>query len=80
MAVLLINGGEPSSVARPYYQRKMVTVTIALDEDDRVGHAYGVRAIPTVLFLDEKGIIRKIYIGTMSEAMVNEGLAAAGAK
>lgn len=79
IAVILVNGGEPADVARPYYQEHMLTVTIALDEADRVSRAYHVSAIPTSVFIDAQGIVRKVYVGVLTEAMIREGLAAASA-
>lgn len=78
LAVVLVNIGEPASVARPYYQRSMTTVTVALDEDNQVKRLYGVHSIPTLIFVDKQGIIRQVNIGTPSDQGFEEGLKAIG--
>jgi len=80
MEILLVNSGESASVARPYYQHSMVTVTIALDEDGQVNNLYHVYAIPTLIFVDDQGVIRQVNVGASSPQTLQEGLAAIGVR
>ncbi len=78
LKVLLVNSGESIDIARPYYQRSMATITIALDEEGQVDSLYHVYAYPTLVFVDHLGIVRQIYVGAPRNQTLQEGLKAIG--
>jgi peroxiredoxin len=56
--VVLINVGETKEDARGYLQSQNIPLESFLDEDNIVPGQYGVIGIPTLIFFDEKGVIR----------------------
>lgn len=47
-----------ASVARPYVEKAGVTFPVAVDTADVLGQAFGLKAIPVSIFVDEVGIVR----------------------
>jgi len=45
-------------VAKPYVQKAGVTFPVAVDTADVLGQAFGLKAIPVSIFVDEVGIVR----------------------
>ena len=58
--VLLVNSGENKAEAKEYLMSHQLPLVSFLDEDNTIAGQYGVIGIPTLFFIDEKGIIRSI--------------------
>jgi peroxiredoxin len=58
--ILLLNVGESKEDAKGYLKQQGVPLESFLDEDNTVAGLYGVVGIPTVIFIDDQGIIRSI--------------------
>jgi thioredoxin-like negative regulator of GroEL len=41
---------------------------------DKIGAAYGVRGLPTVVVIDHKGIVRSVYVGPPEEPELDRQL------
>ncbi len=47
-----------AAVAKPYVEKAGVTFPVAVDTADVLGQAFGLKAIPVSIFVDEVGIVR----------------------
>ncbi len=64
--------------ARGFAREVGVTFPLGVDEDDRMGDAYGVTGLPTTLFLDQQGRLAATWAGPVTEAeleRISAGLA-----
>jgi thiol-disulfide isomerase/thioredoxin len=58
-----VNQSEPVERVRGFIDRKKYTFRTVLDRDGEVGNRYGVRAIPVVVVVDKKGLVRRLQVG-----------------
>ena len=65
---------EPADVVGPFVKEKAMPYVILLDSGDRVSSAYGIKALPTTLFISRDGEIKVYYTGEMSAHIIEEGL------
>lgn len=63
LEILSINQGETADHVRDFIQREKYTFHVVLDRDQAVGNQYGVQAIPTLVLVDKKGVVRWIRVG-----------------
>jgi peroxiredoxin len=61
--VLSVNQGDPTDQVRAFIERKKYTFHVVLDTGQAVGNSYGVTAIPTVVIVDKKGVVRWLSVG-----------------
>jgi thioredoxin 1 len=54
------------------------TVDVSQDENERIAVQYGVRAVPTFLFLDENGVEAERLVGAQTAMDLRRGLKALG--
>lgn len=67
--ILLANQGETASTIRSYLSREgLRTDAVRLDPTSALGKAIGSAALPTTLFIDADGNIRRIHVGEISRA------------
>jgi peroxiredoxin len=66
---------EPADVVGPFVKANAIPYVNLLDGGDRVSSAYGIRALPTTLFISRDGEIVVHYTGAMSAHIIEEGLA-----
>lgn len=77
--VLGINQAEPPERIETFRQNTRVTYPLLVDEDMTINQQYGVSNLPTTIFVDGKGVIREVFVGTMNQAVLEskiEGLLA----
>ncbi len=65
---------EPANVVGPFVTKSSIPYVNLLDGDGRVSSAYGIKALPTTLFIDRDGEIKVYYTGEMSARIIEEGL------
>lgn len=65
--VLAINSQEDKGRVASFFTRGGYHIPLALDEKGEVSEAYHLRVVPTIYFIDAKGIIREIAVGTLRE-------------
>jgi thiol-disulfide isomerase/thioredoxin len=58
-----VNQSEPAERVRGFIERKKYTFRTVLDRDGEVGNRYGIRAIPVVVVVDKKGLVRGLQVG-----------------
>lgn len=60
IAVILISVGEPAKTVSRYLETNRYDFDVALDSDQSVSDAYRLMGVPTLVYIDEKGIVRSV--------------------
>lgn len=58
--VILIDLGEPKEQVEEYFLRRQMKLVSFLDEDNTLQELYHLIGVPTLVFIDGKGIIRSV--------------------
>ena len=61
--VFAINGGEEPAKVKEFATKMGLTLPIALDKEDKVNTAYGVKGIPFMILIDKQGVVRGYHVG-----------------
>lgn len=72
VAVLGINQGESARTIADFGTSFGLTYPLLHDGDNRVNEAYNVFNLPTTIFIDRYGIVREVYVGAISHAVLLE--------
>jgi len=67
LVVLAVNNDEPPGDVRAFIDQMKLTFPVLLDPGVQVENQYRIRAFPTSLFIDAKGLIRYQHIGILNE-------------
>lgn len=67
MAVLAINASEDKSTVENYVEQLGLTFPVLLDSKGKVQAQFLVRALPTTVFLDRKGVFQEMVLGPLTE-------------
>ena len=70
--VLGIDQGEPSSIVGDFGNSLGITYPLLIDQDNSVNRLYGISALPTTVFVDSQGLIREVYAGIVSQAVLED--------
>lgn len=70
--VLGIDQGEPQSIVADFGSSLGVTYPLLLDTDNSVNRAYAVRALPTTVFIDSRGVVKEVYSGIVNQAVLED--------
>jgi len=73
-AILAVNFEEEPKDVQPYIEKLKLTFPILLDSQGKAADLYHVIGMPTTFFLDKDGIVRAMYIGTLSEKKLDDYL------
>jgi peroxiredoxin len=76
--VLAVNSGESKTIVNKYIEENDLTIPALLDPTRSVVKMYNVRAYPTTYFIDRQGIIQAIYVGVLSEKLLDRYLSKIG--
>jgi len=60
VTVLLVNVGETKEDAAAFLKHQQIPLDSFVDEDNTVSGQYGVVGIPSLFFIDEKGVIHRV--------------------
>jgi peroxiredoxin len=63
LEILSVDQGEDADQVHQFMDRKTYTFHVLLDTDRAVGATYGVKAIPTLVVVDKKGVVRWVSVG-----------------
>jgi cytochrome c biogenesis protein CcmG, thiol:disulfide interchange protein DsbE len=77
VAVLGVNQGEEAETVRAYYAQHAPGYPIVLDGDERVGQAFSVRGLPTLVVVDGLGRVTASSSGVVSYARLERLVAEA---
>lgn len=70
-AVLLgVNQGESAQDITSYAAEVGITYPMLVDADSQINQAYGIRALPTTIFIDANGVVREVYSGILNKAIL----------
>jgi len=58
--IILVDIGETKDVVKDYFQRRQMNLTSFVDEDSTLQGPYRLVGVPTLFFIDEKGLIRNV--------------------
>lgn len=72
VAVLGINQGESARTIADFGASFGLTYPLLHDADNRVNEAYNVFNLPTTIFIDRYGVVREVYVGAISHAVLLE--------
>jgi thiol-disulfide isomerase/thioredoxin len=61
--ILSLNQGEDASVAGSFIRLKQYGFHVLLDSDGQVAGQYGVKAIPTLVLIDQDGVVQWLQVG-----------------
>lgn len=65
--VIGINIGEDPLVIENICQRLQINFTMVLDRNKKISKAFGVRALPTIFFINPQGVVQEIVKEAMTE-------------
>jgi cytochrome c biogenesis protein CcmG, thiol:disulfide interchange protein DsbE len=70
--LLAINQMEPPAQIDAFAEEMGLTFPLLVDQDRVVNNRYGVINLPTTIFIDAKGIVREVIIGTINQAILED--------
>lgn len=74
-----VNASEDPAKVQEWIQEHRVSFPIIIDSTGEIAVSYGAQAqLPTTVFIDRQGYIRKIVYGLLSENTLRDGLDAIG--
>lgn len=74
LVVLGVNQAEVKDAIEDYKEELGLDFPTVIDPRLGVSREYAVNSIPTTFFVDREGIIRNIFIGPMSDAVLADNL------
>lgn len=69
-AIWGVNQAESPETIQDFQNETQVTYPLLADQDWTVNRLYGVANLPTTVFVDAQGIVREVFVGTMSRAVL----------
>ena len=74
LVVLGVNQGETAAAVADYRAELAVDFPTLLDQRLGASREYGVNSLPTTFFIDREGVIRRLFIGPMTDAVLADNL------
>lgn len=72
VAILGINQGESAETVTEFGVSFGLTYPLLVDQDNSVNHQYSIMSLPTTVFIDRKGVVREVFIGIISRAVLED--------
>lgn len=72
--ILGINQGEPAETIAKFGNNTHVTYPLLVDPGNEINRKYGVANLPTTIFIDADGVVQEVFVGTMSQAVLEDKL------
>ncbi len=70
--ILGVDQGEPPSIVSDFGNALGITYPLLVDQENVVNRAYGVTALPTTVFIDGRGVVREVFTGIVSKAVLED--------
>lgn len=68
--IIAINSQETQNVVSNFIRRGGYEMKVLIDENGEVSNSYGIQTLPMTFFIDNKGVVSEIFVGTLSESML----------
>jgi len=75
VVILAVNFRESDDTVYAFTQEMQMNFPVLLDPMGYLAYAYGVRGLPTSLFIDRQGVLRYRYLGGLDQATIEDILA-----
>ncbi len=75
LLVVGVDMAESQDTVAAFAQQLGLHFPLALDRDGKVTGQYGVRGLPTSIFVDRQGVVRSTYTGALTDALLQARLA-----
>ncbi len=72
VAILGVNQGESVQTIADFGTSFGLTYPLLYDAENVVNDAYDVFNLPTTIFIDRYGVVREVYVGAISQAVLQE--------
>lgn len=69
-----IDQGENAATVIGFRDEYGITYPLLVDEDSRVNDQYGIRALPTTIFVNADGVVTEVYSGILNKAILESRL------
>jgi thiol-disulfide isomerase/thioredoxin len=76
--VLGVNGRDQelsTKAVQKFVDEFSVPFPVALDKRGRTGREFGIIALPTTIFIDSGGVVRRVHFGPIGRAALDSGVA-----
>ncbi len=67
-----INQGEDWPTITEFGSEYNVTYPLLIDPENRINRLYEVNSLPTTVIIDQKGVVREVIVGILSEAVLQD--------
>jgi len=67
LVVLAVNGGEWPADVEAYLERRAIHLPVPLDAQSQVTEHYGIKGLPTTVWIDADGIVHAVHVGVLSD-------------
>ncbi|MGH2536982.1 MAG: TlpA family protein disulfide reductase [Candidatus Promineifilaceae bacterium] len=72
--ILGVDQGEAQMIVADFASQLAISYPLLLDSDSAVSRAYSVTALPTTLFIDQAGVVREVFAGSLNQAIIEDRL------
>lgn len=69
-----VDQGEDDQTVAKFGQEFQISYPLLIDSDSQVNNLYGIRALPTTIFIDANGVVREVYSGILNQAILQSKL------
>lgn len=70
VAFLGVDQGENAGTIIKFRDENGITYPLLVDEDNTVNDTYGIRALPTTIFINADGVVTEVYSGILNRAIL----------
>jgi peroxiredoxin len=74
LQVFAVDQGESAEQVRFFFSRRQYSLSVLIDRDNVVGGSYGIRALPTSVIVDKNGIVKSIFVGSVSASTLGQNV------
>lgn len=72
VAIIGVDDGETIAKVAPFANEMGITYPLPVDENSIVSSRYHVNSLPSTFFIDSEGVIQKIHIGLINQAVLED--------
>lgn len=72
VTILGVDQGEPPSIVSDFGNALSITYPLLVDQENVVSRDYNVTALPTTVFIDSQGVVREVFTGIVSRAVLED--------